>query len=783
MFFSTVDYVGVTRGENMTLSVIDDLRLGVFDPIRRLCESRQFQFFVLLQNSTQPSQKYWASSKQLSSFFGNWITEVATKVEVEDSSRHENSADPDQSNFCDDNDPEWKPVINSINSAAAEDDCVLLPESEEEEEVSTTAEHAMGVKKRKVERSKQSLDQPEQVDGLDDAGSINDAKSQLVIPRINKCFDLRRYPIWRHKRPLQDDNPAIQYLDDDFDSELLSSPSSATLAHIQSQPSPTIWKEHQFVKPLRPSLVKRLFEDKLEHRAKAVHPYSIMDNEYADVLKKVIHLRNPHCIFRTSVPCWYSKPLDTFRAGFTCRFTSCLAKAHVSIEAGTNMVSVNFEPTKLKAPAPQESPYLTFAGHGFQDTKMGQEVSVAKIHHLPKALTSKQLKDFFLSDLVYDELDKKYVVSSRTNGHVLLLEQILKGANPHCRFQVVLTPCYQMANNAKEDLTPRCLSIRLGCIEKGCKVQVQALIRSPSGDVEFKFRKTKTTLSRDKTDNDLLDSISLDHRGCLEPDNKCNSDDLSPGLTDNDSKEAGEDEEMAASSNTESSPIEVLTLPAHIEHEPLSQEIVKKYFRDKVNIPRALRKPKEEYNQAELRKGRQWLPDSSWMTIVRPIVSNYNSRCCTSGGGTKVLKGSTEVKCILQCKRKDCDFESVVYVNYMTGSLKIHFRNQSSKDPAAGSMNNEQHDKQFCYIRHAKDSAQPYWRKEQRRSYYGRVLNMEPAEISRMFGVSRKLGQKLRREAKEEKRRLRGGISGVVSPVANSEDDGDQSLDPEENDD
>ena len=57
------------------------LKMGVLDPIRHLCESYQLQFFIVLQNSLLPKQRFWSSSDQMNNLCGN-LVEFATFVDT-----------------------------------------------------------------------------------------------------------------------------------------------------------------------------------------------------------------------------------------------------------------------------------------------------------------------------------------------------------------------------------------------------------------------------------------------------------------------------------------------------------------------------------------------------------------------------------------------------------------------------------------------------------------------------------------------------------------------------
>ena len=60
------------------------IQTDVLDSIRRICETNQFHFVVLMQHSSDQSQRYWTSSKPLRNFFGDFISEIATFIDVFD---------------------------------------------------------------------------------------------------------------------------------------------------------------------------------------------------------------------------------------------------------------------------------------------------------------------------------------------------------------------------------------------------------------------------------------------------------------------------------------------------------------------------------------------------------------------------------------------------------------------------------------------------------------------------------------------------------------------------
>ena len=128
--------------------------------------------------------------------------------------------------------------------------------------------------------------------------------------------------------PMQEDNPDIRYLGDDF----IQGPSTPC-SSAPTQLLPVIWKSHQFEQPLRPSIVKRLFKDKVIFRSLSLSlslslshfpyllslslctsllsfsptwwRYHVSDHEYSELLLNIIKLKNPYCVMWPSHLCKY----------------------------------------------------------------------------------------------------------------------------------------------------------------------------------------------------------------------------------------------------------------------------------------------------------------------------------------------------------------------------------------------------------------------------------------------------------------------------------------------
>ena len=56
------------------------VKYSVFDPIRRLCDSHGFHFFIVLESRSEPEKRYWTSSERLKNLCGGLIQAFATFV-------------------------------------------------------------------------------------------------------------------------------------------------------------------------------------------------------------------------------------------------------------------------------------------------------------------------------------------------------------------------------------------------------------------------------------------------------------------------------------------------------------------------------------------------------------------------------------------------------------------------------------------------------------------------------------------------------------------------------
>ena len=284
----------------------ESVKAGIFEPIRSICESKDLQFFVVLQSASSPTQRFWTSSKQLNNLCGNLIFEFATyvdidsdnivpdpaigesldvKIDVEDCFTKDDSLDlPFEID-----DP--APNVASVDEVVVSDDeCVLLPEEDLDDD---------GVEKPCGEgtiwENKASNGQSRNEDPCCDLLDLDflwpfKRKQPLRNPNL-----LATPPTEKSTRgdiSLTDDENTL-YLDDD-EENANNSANNTTLSETPAVP--VIWKHHEFDRGIRPSTMKRLFADKVMFDKKQ-HANYVKDSEYCATLLKIIKKRNPYCVF------------------------------------------------------------------------------------------------------------------------------------------------------------------------------------------------------------------------------------------------------------------------------------------------------------------------------------------------------------------------------------------------------------------------------------------------------------------------------------------------------
>ena len=72
---------------------------------------------------------------------------------------------------------------------------------------------------------------------------------------------------------------------------------------------------------------------------------------------------------------------------------------------------------------------------------------VEKQHHIEGGVSADDLQEHFVSKLVFQEKLDRSLVS--TDGHLPILQALIKTINPFCRYTKVITPCYQKKNRQK----------------------------------------------------------------------------------------------------------------------------------------------------------------------------------------------------------------------------------------------------------------------------------------------------------------------------------------------
>ena len=844
----------------MSISTMEKLRSGVFDPIRRLCDSQQFQFLIILQNSTCPNQRYWASSQQLNHFLGNWIAEVATRIEAEEDTKvfHEDwdeyhsplsniripEGPPSPSQVVDGEEEllgTWIADIAdhlTINGLTNTEDTtshdIGLPNASSTLSPSFPIQDSINKKRLKSNSDDEvakdhvgiggKRHKPNELDGSsgaegggsDDRGS-SDSASEVVkdtndcvlmmpdgeeveedeeiddalemvsenwtmrqlneppklitcpvqrldefdmIPHVGGAFQHLRDSVWDEARPLRKDDPTMQYLDDDLDTDAHSS--STGIPHCQSDLAPVVWKSHLFDRPLRPSLVKSLLEDKVffSHR---INRYHVSDAEYAKTCLKILRKRNPYCIFRPKNLCRFLKEKDMFQAEFVCLYHTCQLEAYLCITCGDNMVSIEFFENKdvkkrhanTAVRDTSENPFITFTPHKNQDHSLTTEpITVLKKNNLQGVLAPNQLKDGFVSKLVLDENLKKQVIPSPE--YLGLLKPLLARLNPFCHFEKVVTPCTPLANKNKKKLTFQKFSVQLACSENNCNNFVTVKVSNPSGNVELKFSKrgrpgpTAASILAE----DLEECITLDHRGkvllaedslIVEPNvqnEKSNDKVLLQCNEERGSEDSSTDRLNVPLPGSRTDILEdstyFLKIPSPIMHdEKIPKSVLKEVFLDKLTVGKTPEGRVREQNTYP-----SHLSDSSYIPIIRPIVNKYNPNCSLRSANTKCLTKSRAVKCVFQCKRKDCDFLADCRVHRDTGEVLIYMRNRLA-------LTCNPYAQGFCYIRHEKDVSWHYFRKPEREKLY----QLPPAALKQMFGQGSRVGKEIRYEARKWHRR------------------------------
>ena len=871
--------------------MMEDLRSNVFDPIRRVCESQQFQFLIVLQNSSFPDQRYWTSSQQLNHFLGDWIAEIATRIEAGEDTKVENldvdlnvgvfECPPSPAEPANEEeelighwiseiashvpDVELAPTevestlpslvlekagtpsstsvtpiepssttkgtkgriggkrLNADDDVSQEhsyssrkrhrpegdreagvqntnDRVFLMPDGEEDEEVEGEEEVVVDAEEEEeVEAEENALNHvpetvdekvPEPVEGRlnepfswstglvgklrkvrrvkgcweeNDKAIVNvpekrpfhvdnesithpvERSIDVVVSRRvgDSNFQCLREQKWDQARPLREDDPAVQYLDDDLETDSFS----GTHSHGQSDPSPIIWKKHFFDKPLRPSLVKRLLEDKIVYNSRTVR-YHVTDAQYADLCWKILRKRNPYCVFQPKSLCRFRKEKDWFQADFVCRYRSCQVGAFVFITCGDNAVSMEFLEKKSELKKKwsarsvgrdsRENPFITFTSHEDDDfSTMERPKTVRKRNQLKGALTANQINDGFVSKLAFDENLNKWVVSSQE--YLGFLQPLLAQWNPYCHFEKVLTPCFTLANpkKYKSKSIPHRFKVHLACSKSNCRVVVSVYVSNPSGNVILQFASKTGVLDPAGVENHE-DFITLDHRGSLvfhagdfQVVNPTAENEGSHGKLSNGEK--GTDESnlspLCSSADTPAgSTTYFLKISSPIVHdEKISQSVLKEGFLDKLI--------KGETPEGKVIK-RPNLADASYIPILRPIIKKYNPNCSVFGAHNRHVFKTREVKCVFQCRRKDCDFLVECKVHLDTGEVVLYLRNRFtlSCDPYAPS---------FCYIRHEKDLSQQIFRKREREMLYKMPLDA----LRQMFDKNPKVRRNIIRDA------------------------------------
>ena len=356
------------------------VKTDVLNPFKRLCETRQLQFFVVLQSAQHPKQRFWTSSNELYNLCGNLIFEFATYVDTlsdvspDSSNKNATSTAPfsavyelqsksecveftspplDESNQRisrhDSNGNESfrevsflssQPLVlgaNDSNKSIAEDSFLklevdefdqssvpIIPEAtrvnDEDHEPTFACNGEIPDNGNEIDENvllpEEGFDGELTHDAMEDGYlEENDSEDCAIVGEPHPVVasnpsetDTQSSPLPLGLPSKSEDHPNISYLDDDL--ILQTSPSANQQTSSSEQPasnvdvddpfrnetSPTVWRSHEFERPLRPSTVQRLFSDKLIYSKESLC-YRVSDLEYSSILIAIMKTCNPYCAF------------------------------------------------------------------------------------------------------------------------------------------------------------------------------------------------------------------------------------------------------------------------------------------------------------------------------------------------------------------------------------------------------------------------------------------------------------------------------------------------------
>lgn len=718
----------------MLSSCDSSIKMGVFDTIRRLCESHELQFFVVVQKTAQPKSRFWSSSDLLNNLCGNLIHEFATYVDT--------SCDKVPRQQCDvkeefswmeeiddekDNEEEDRKLSKRPESPEVidiDEDSVLLPEEEEEcvllnDESQTKADENAFSQRRK----RKSEERP--------VGTIsnNRVSSKRVCQGV---FN----PLISAPPPL-DETSAEGFLEDSFGNSLEDSDASADPISQATNPisqatnnpnpilNPTIWKTFSFARPLRQTTVDDIFKKTLFCNSRYRFNERCSSNknvrtDYSPLLLKILKKANPYCVPYAKLAFRKDLRRKCYLAEYNCRYTSCAVQANVEISCDTNNVTLEFinrkDQQKKKIESESLYTFIVFEAHDPGEGGEKQQVVSDRAVTVTNALSQNDLEKYFLNNLV----DGKVLVNDlvhkvvSTDDYLDALAPIIALSNPFCTFKKPLTKCFVRKNRQKDNEEIRLLSVKLACSYPGCGCKVNCIISNPSGTVQMTFHRrvqlerlnNQDEIDESSDDDEESEVLMLDHSGTLE--------------------------EVEA----EEQPTDyVLQLPTKIEHEePLSKEVIRKY----IMVPAApVRRnvPTGEKKQPQMR-------GSEYLGFIKPVVAKYNPNCFVVCNNSTIQDG--RMKIYLRCKRKDCDFHCKVFVDGKTGKVSMQFRNYDSDPQGLWAQ-------PFCYIRHPPDKKIYTLRKYDKSRLLPRTKDMKTPEIMRKYGLSQSQAENLKREFRVNK--------------------------------
>ena len=311
----------------MTASCDSSIKMGVFDPIRHLCELHELQFFVVLQSNSQPKQRFWSSSKLLNNLCGNLIYEFATYIDTsidnslpfpsQTQEEHLKSEVDDGLWIEKDMKREYGLTEHRVENINEDEDSVMLPEEEEEEIEEVLFDDGEDKHSDSIQALKDDFIEtrktyskvtpvvcpppitsfpaspppmPPKTAEIEPIKTVQKGVAPKIIVQPTKAFF----------SPPPSETSAKSFLDDFDDADAITD-SPSLVDKPNPITNPTIWKTYSFGRPLRQTTIDKLFKHKLASHARSRYSDTcsvrkLSNFEYMPLLLKILKKGNPYCV-------------------------------------------------------------------------------------------------------------------------------------------------------------------------------------------------------------------------------------------------------------------------------------------------------------------------------------------------------------------------------------------------------------------------------------------------------------------------------------------------------